>query len=483
MGIPEKEGNSAVQGQEGSGVMSKKVIREKGYATALRIVFAFIMAITVGMFTNSIVMHNTLYSEQFWKKTLMSEEIKEEIKTDMLSKIREYVVSKPNTISGNVNDISLQDVYDLETGNAFADEMIDYTMDEVLDMILNGDSEFDEERFDKIFDEYGEDFINELEESGLKFDREEFMASKSELFEQLNTTLSEAKTETDNAEVFDYLSVTRYQKNNFITMIVTGVITVILLTVLILIHKNRFRPVRAFGIGATIMEVISLIGWLIVWGIANLAGSAVDNNEKLAVAFVKAASGSILSIVGIFAIASAVTVLLLIGGCVGVGIMNNAYRKKNPEQAAPAAPVAYAQPQVQYPQQYAAVAGQPVAYTQPQVQYPQQPVTQYPPQPQPVTAYPPQPVPVTQYSQPVVQQQPAAYAQPQVQQPAAYAQPQVQQPAPVVQQPAPAAQPAPAVPQAAAASAASLSPVWNCPNCGKTGISTPFCNECGSKRP
>ena len=120
--------------------MSKKVIREKGYATALRIVFAFIMAITVGMFTNSLVMHNTLYSEQFWKKTLMSDEIKEEIKTDMLSKIREYVVSKPNTISGNVNDISLQDVYDLETGNAFADEMIDYTMDEVLDMRISSTS-------------------------------------------------------------------------------------------------------------------------------------------------------------------------------------------------------------------------------------------------------------------------------------------------------------------------------------------------------
>lgn len=452
--------------------MSKKVIREKGYATALRIVFAFIMAITVGMFTNSLVMHNTLYSEQFWKKTLMSEEIKEEIKTDMLSKIREYVVSKPNTISGNVNDISVQDVYDLETGNAFADEMIDYTMDEVLDMILNGDSEFDEDRFDQIFNEYGEDFIDELEKSGLKFDREEFMASKSELFEQLNTTLSEAKTETDKSEVFDYLSVTGHQKNNFITMIVTGVITAVLLAVLIILHKNRFRPVRAFGIAATITEVVSLIGWLIVWGISNLAGSAVDSNEKLAVAFVKAASGSILGIIGIFGIASAITVLLLIGGCVGVGIMNSAYRKKNPDTAAPAAPVTYAQPVPQYAQQYAPAAGQPITYAQPQFQYPQQPAAPYPQQP--VTAYPPQPVPVTQYSQPAVQQQPVSYVQPQVQQPV----PQVQQ-APVMQQPAPA------VPQAApiAAAAATQSLVWNCPNCGKAGISTPFCNECGCKRP
>ena len=60
-------------------VMKNGVIKESGIATALRIVFAVIMVVTIGTFTNSVVLHNTLYSSEFLKKTIMSEDIKDAI--------------------------------------------------------------------------------------------------------------------------------------------------------------------------------------------------------------------------------------------------------------------------------------------------------------------------------------------------------------------------------------------------------------------
>ena len=383
-------------------------IKENGWATGLRITFAIIMAVTIGIFTNCVVMHNTIYNQRFWKKTLMSEDIKEALRDELTRELKEYVVANSNPIPGTDTQISLQDVYDLETGDEFADELIDYTMDEILEMMLTGDVEIDEDRFDDIFDEYGEDFFDELEESGVQVDREGFLEAKDQLFDELNDSMEEIQEEKEDQEVFEYLNVDRYKRQNLVTMIITGVFNLIMLVVLIVIHKNKFRPIRAVGIAGTVTEITSLIGWVMIWGIFKAAGSAMESDEEIFMLLLKAALNSILKVVAIFGIASAIAVVLIIIGCVGAGIVNSAYRKKNPG----AGQMAYAAP---VPMASAPVAPAPVA----------QPVQQAPVAAQPVA-------------------------------------------------PAPAPVAAPVAPQPAG---------WTCPNCGNTGITTNFCNNCGTARP
>ena len=134
--------------------MSNNPIKESGTANGLRITFAIIMVITVGIFTNCIVLHNTAYNQKFWTKTIKSDDIQEAFKDKLVEQVREYMVQYTPSVPGTDTEMSLQDLYDLETGDEFTDEIIDYTLDEILDMFLEGDTELDEDRFDEIFEEY-----------------------------------------------------------------------------------------------------------------------------------------------------------------------------------------------------------------------------------------------------------------------------------------------------------------------------------------
>ena len=143
-------------------------VKESGAATGLRITFAIIMVVTFGIFTNCIVLQNTVLNKDFWRKTVKSEEIQEVVKDELNSYVKDYLISQTVTVPGAEDiDVSLEDAYNLETGDEFTDQLIDYTLDELLDMVLEGDTSLDEDRFNEIFDEYGEDFFDELEQSGV----------------------------------------------------------------------------------------------------------------------------------------------------------------------------------------------------------------------------------------------------------------------------------------------------------------------------
>ena len=403
-------------------IMNDK-IKESGVATGLRITFAILMVFTVGIFTNCIVLHNTVLNKTFWKKTIKSDEIQEVMKEQLTDMVREYVISYTPTVPGgdgeNVN-MSLEELYNLETGDEFTDEMIDYTLDEIMDMFLEGDTTLDEERFDELFDQYEERYADQLEESGVSM--EEIRQSKEQLFNQLNQSMKEMEKANEETEILEIINMDEYKKQNNITMIVTGVLNVIMIVVLIILHKNKFKPVRATGIAVTVTEVMSLIGWAIVFGVFKATGSAVTEGGELFEMLIKAALNSIKQVMGIFGIAAGIGVALIILGCVGAGIVTSSLKKKaagNAVQYAPAAATATA-----------TAAAVPAAA------------------PAPVQQVPVQQAPVQQVS---VQPAPVPVA-----------------PAPVA--PAPVQQPS------------SAPDGWTCPNCGKTGITGNFCNNCGTKK-
>lgn len=305
-----------------------KTIKESGTATGLRITFAIIMVITVGIFTNCIILQSTVYSDKFWEKTVKAENIEEAIKDELTEQVRQYVVSTSPQVPGTDGHYSLEDVYNLETGDEFTDELVDYVLDEMLDAFLKGDTELDEERFDEIFNEHGEEFLKRMKENGVS--QEEFLEAKSQLFSELNKTMEQVDTSMDEAHFSDVINVNKNKVKNITTMIITGVLNVIMIVVLIILHKNKFRPVRAVGIAVTVTEVVSLIGWTILWSIFKVTDSAVGNQGgEIVTMILKAALKSIGKVIGILGIASAIGIILIIGGCIGVGALNSSFRKKN----------------------------------------------------------------------------------------------------------------------------------------------------------
>ena len=317
--------------------MSKRVIKETGTATALRIVFAIIITMTLYVFTNGLVMHNTIYNEDFLKSTVMSDEIRNAVVEEVSLEIKEYMISQASVDPSQLSDADIDEFYDVETGNEFADQMVDYTMDELIDIFLEGDTKIDEDRFDEIFDEYGEDFFDEVEGTGIEVSREDFLESKSELFDQINDLIDEVHDDADDSGVLEYIDISGARRSNTVSMAVSGSISIILLVVLILIHKNKFRPVRAFGIAATVTEVSSLIGWTIIWGMVTYGEKAADISDRIFKVLIKTGRIAIEKVMAIYGLASLVGVLLIIIGCVGTGIVNSIYRGKT-ETIAPTAP-------------------------------------------------------------------------------------------------------------------------------------------------
>ncbi len=316
--------------------MKNGVIKESGIATALRIVFAVIMVVTIGTFTNSVVLHNTLYSSEFLKKTIMSEDIKDAIHDEISERFKQYIVNQAVPVTGTVDEQTLREAYDLETGNEFADEMIDYSMDEVLGVLLDGDIKIDEDRFDEIFDEYGEEYFDELEDLGYEYSREDFLEAKEQLFEEINNSFSEIEDITEENGAYEYLGISRVRRNNIATMIVTGIINLILIVVLIIIHKNKFRPIRATGIAGTVTETGFLVFWSILWGIVKASSSAVDFEDELFEMVVKSVLDAIGTVILIFGIASLIAIALIIIGCVGAGAMNKVNAGKGADGFEPA---------------------------------------------------------------------------------------------------------------------------------------------------
>ena len=390
-------------------IMNK--IKESGVATGLRITFAVIMVITVGIFTNCVVLQNTILNQKFWKRTIMSEDIRDAFKDELNEQIKDYVRQNQFVVDGE--SISLDDI---DTGDEFTNELVDFAIDEIMDTMLTGKVSVDEDRFDEIFDEYGDEFFDAMEEQGLS--REEFMESKDQLFDEINESLEEIHDEMEETEVYEMFDLEKYKTKNIITMIITGVLNVAMIVTLIILHKNKFRPVRAIGISITVTEITSLIGWFIIWGIVKASGTAAmkSTDDEFVSLLFEAALNSIGKVLGIFGIATAIGIVLIIGGCVGAGLVSSSYRKKHPV-AAPA----YTAPVYTAPVAPAA----PVA--------PVSPVT-------PVTPVAPV-APVT----PVTPVTPVA--------------------------PTPAPVPAP------------QADTWTCPGCGNTGITTKFCNMCGTKKP
>ena len=284
---------------------SHKQIPESGAATALRITFAIIAFFTIGLFINTVALGITIFSGDFWHDAITNDEVKEALKDEA---------------NINVRDLLKVDSIDLTiAGEEMTDEFIDIVLDEMLDLYLNNDAKVDKDRVYQLFDDYEGVIFRGYNPPESVIER-----AKEETYEMFQDKIKEAKRDLKNSDTYEALCIYDDLKaGNTTCMIICGIATLVMVIVLILIHKNKFRPMRAFGISMTVAQSCNLILWFLIYILFSAAKAHAKGEEKIVQLFASKIHGSVGGITLFMFILLLVGITLIVGGSIGIKKANS----------------------------------------------------------------------------------------------------------------------------------------------------------------
>jgi len=284
---------------------TRKQIPESGAATALRITFAIIAFFTIGLFINTVALGITIFSGDFWHDVIASDEVKEALKDEA---------------DINVKDFLKVDSIDLTiAGEEMTDEFIDIIMDEMLDLYLNDDSKVDKDRIYQFFDDYEGIIFRGYNPPESVMDQ-----AKEETYKMFSDKIKEAKSELKHSDTYEVLCVyDDLRAGNSTAMLISGIATLVMIVILILIHKNKFRPMRAFGISMTVAQSCNLILWFLMYILFSAAKAHAKGEEKIVQLFASKIHGSVGGITLFMFILLLVGITLIVGGSIGIKKANS----------------------------------------------------------------------------------------------------------------------------------------------------------------
>ena len=275
---------------------------ESSVATGLRITFAIIGAIIIMIFTTCLALRLTILNDHFWFDFVKSDEFKE--------LAREEMGLDMGTIAArNGSDVRI----DFSDDDA-ADEFFDIVFDDIIDFMLEGDTEVDEEKYEDFFDEYDDELFGNqnLTSSQKRQEVQGFIDDLQDMFDNY-----------EDEEFFSALEAyNEAARNVLIATIVTGVIIAVMFVVLIVIHKNKFRPVRAMGIATASAGFLNTLGSLFMLAVLKVAIEETSNGEEVIEIFIDRLADYSMSFVLIMLATLAVGVAMIVIGCVGAGNYN-----------------------------------------------------------------------------------------------------------------------------------------------------------------
>ncbi len=276
--------------------------RETGLATGLRITYGIIAGILLIVFTANVALFFTVFNKNFWSGLMYSDEMRELIKDESDFSIEEIILENNPGV-----DLDLDD--DEEITVAY----IELAIDDYLELIFEGDTKPNEDRFEEFFDDYGDELYESLPTGSMT--RREFEDSIMDDFEGYLEEYHDRFEDTDVYTVMEGLN--KYGRSNTICMAVVGIILAAGFAVLLVIHKNKFRPVRAFGISLTVAEALSLPIWGLFALAFHAAGQEAEGDEAVVEFLVESFSNCILHVV-LFEVAALILgIVLIVAGAVG----------------------------------------------------------------------------------------------------------------------------------------------------------------------
>lgn len=275
---------------------------ESSVATGLRITFAIIGAILIMIFTTCLALRLTILNDHFWFDFVKSDEFKE--------LAREEMGLDMGTIAArNGSDVRI----DFSDDDA-ADEFFDIVFDDIIDFMLEGDTEVDEEKYEDFFDEYDDELFG---------DQTLTSAQKREAVQGFIDDLQDMFDNYEDEEFFSALEAYNdAARKVLIATIVTGVIIAVMFVVLIVIHKNKFRPVRAMGIATASAGFLNTLGSLFMLAVLKVAIEEASSGEEVVEIFIDRLADYSMSFVFIMLATLAIGVAMIVIGCVGASNYN-----------------------------------------------------------------------------------------------------------------------------------------------------------------
>lgn len=275
---------------------------ESSVATGLRITFAIIGAIIIMIFTTCLALRLTILNDHFWFDFVKSDEFKE--------LAREEIGLDMGTIAArNGSDVRI----DFSDDDA-ADEFFDIVFDDIIDFMLEGDTEVDEEKYEDFFDEYDDELFGDQ------------TLTSSQKREEVQGFIDDLQDMFDNYEDEEFFSAleayNEAARKVLIATIVTGVIIAVMFVVLIVIHKNKFRPVRAMGIATASAGFLNTLGSLFMLAALKVAIEETSNGEEVVEIFIDRLADYSMSFVLIMLATLAIGVAMIVIGCVGASNYN-----------------------------------------------------------------------------------------------------------------------------------------------------------------
>lgn len=230
---------------------------ESTTATVLRVIFAIIASFAILILTNCLLLKASFLNNHFWKDL-----IKDEKTIDL---IREEIDSE-------FEDTFRFEGFDPGTSEQMRDDFIDLIIDDVVDGMIEGDTKIDEDRYYEFLDEYEDVIFGDMNLSS-----SQIKELKEEYIDEFQASLDELVDDAEKGgqlEVFsDFEEASRI---NDIIIVVCSLVLIAIIVVLMLIHINKYRPVRALGIAMTVAESLNLL----MWGFFFITASYVKEKAK-----------------------------------------------------------------------------------------------------------------------------------------------------------------------------------------------------------
>lgn len=237
--------------------------KESGLATGLRIAFAIIGTFLIMLCSTCAALHFTILNDTFWVDFTKSEEF------------REYLIDQldisENTLILNRDENVTVTFTDPDT----KEEFLDIIIDDLVDIVLEGRVDFDADKYEDFFEDHEEELFGDQRLTSTE-QREQIHV----FLEDLEDEMDEFSDEYKDSEGFGAIAAyNKASKECLITAIVSGFFVVVMTVVLIVIHKNKFRPIRAMGIAATTAGALNAIGAFVVAVIFSVGADTLKDED------------------------------------------------------------------------------------------------------------------------------------------------------------------------------------------------------------
>ena len=272
--------------------------QENSAATALRIVYAVFATILIIVFASNLALWSTIMNKHFWRNFFTSGEVSELAVEELDLSIEDSL----RAVNPNI-DIDFDD-------DEVTQEFVDLILEDYISVAFEGENGIDEDRYRDFFEDHEDEFFGDMDLS-----RSEIRELEDEAVDGIAEKYDQLADEFHDSDSYEFLEgFNDFTEANFICMCVTGLIIAAGFVVLMLIHKNKFLPVRALGISMTIAQGINVLIWGGILALVNVAINESSRDDAIVELMISKINGYSLGIiVGMFAGLALGIVLIVVG--------------------------------------------------------------------------------------------------------------------------------------------------------------------------